>query len=136
MKNKRKPIVLSILLLIISLTGCTNPKVTHNHIEQSVEIENVTGYAWECENHWVWHSMDLLNSDIRGMYIELSSEFRDTVSFLVSRTVEDEQQNVFISFEIDDIDAYAEIMRHLYELFDIQIEHVTYTDGCTTKGLN
>ncbi len=95
MRNKRKFIVLSILILVLSLTGCTDPEDTHNHVEQSVEVENVTGYAWEREKHWVWHNISLMNSDVRGTYIELPSKFRDTVSFLVSRNVEGEQQNVF-----------------------------------------
>lgn len=136
MENVKKFVTMLLCVAtLVCLSGCTEPtpeELGHNHEIKEVTTQDVVGYAWEREYYRLWHNFSLLGTDTRGTYLEVT-HFNEIVSFLTKHTVNEEEVTAVISFEIDDVDTYANIMSHLYEPFDIQIDYITYTDGCTTK---
>ena len=134
MKNvKNFVIILLCATLFLSLAGCTEPEIKHNHEVKETITEEVMGYAWERSTLCTWQVSNLQAVTARNSYVPLHNDFSEPAAFLVQHEVNGKVESAFIQFEITNIDTYADIMQHLYEPFDICIDHITYTDGCTTK---
>lgn len=97
-------------------------------------VDWIMGCAWERDHYYMLYGH--YESKAGPMYESLGDEFCERVSFVIKQDAEIGEKYMLASFDVKNIDTYAEIMRHLYEPFNIRVEDITYSDGCTDRNLH
>lgn len=134
-KERRKLTAIVLLMCIaLSLAGCEQPDSNHEHEVKDVVTTDYVGYAWERDHYYMLYNH--MEGAAGPMYETLGTEFCERVSFMIKHETETGEKYVLASFDVKNIDTYAEIMRHLYEPFNIRIEDIAYSDGCTERNLS
>ena len=134
-KERRKFAVITLLVsIVLGLAGCKQPSSNHEHEIKDTVTNDYIGYAWERDHYYMLYGH--YESKAGPMYESLGDEFCERVSFVIKQDAEAGEKYMLASFDVKNIDTYTEIMRHLYEPFNIRVEDITYSDGCTDRNLH